>query len=63
VSRSVRIILESTGCQRASCQSGSDFGSLPNAFWRNSDGITDRCWRQAAANYRLVPQSRDAPQI
>jgi hypothetical protein len=30
------------------------FGSLPNAPWCNSDRMTNKCWRQAAANYRLA---------
>jgi hypothetical protein len=40
--------LGSAGCQAAA------FGSLPNAFRRNSDKRINKCWRQAAANYRLA---------
>jgi hypothetical protein len=39
------------------------FGSLPNTPGRNSHRAIKKYSRQAAANYGLVPQTRDAPQI
>jgi len=50
------IPLGSAGCQPAA------FGSLPNAAARSSRKMIQKCSWQAAANYRLVPQARDAPQ-
>jgi hypothetical protein len=54
------ICLGSAG-QPANRQSGSDFGNLPNAPGCKSHRAIEKCWRQAAANYTLVPQPRDAP--